>query len=82
MMWMPLRAPKMYGRIFGFQRLVWWPKCTPASRSWRMRDGGFRPGGLCDCLIHLISSRFSTAPFTGCLRPDPPATLGTLQGRV
>src|SRR4030095_11474849 len=30
---MPLRAPKMYGFIFGFQRLVWWPKCTPASRS-------------------------------------------------
>ncbi len=28
---MPLRAPKMYGFIFGFQRLVWWPKCTPAS---------------------------------------------------
>ena len=26
MMWMPLRAPKMYGFIFGFQRLVWWPK--------------------------------------------------------
>src|SRR5438270_6955473 len=33
---MPLRAPKMYGFIFGFQRLVWWPKCTPASSSWRM----------------------------------------------
>src|SRR6478672_7434071 len=23
----------MYGFIFGFQRLVWCPKCTPASRS-------------------------------------------------
>src|SRR5882762_6507714 len=33
---MPLRAPKMYGFIFGFQRLVWWPKWTPASSSWRM----------------------------------------------
>src|SRR3954447_307767 len=33
---MPLRAPKMYGFIFGFHRLVWWPKCTPASSSWRM----------------------------------------------
>jgi hypothetical protein len=30
---MPLRAPKMYGFIFGFQRLVWWPKWTPASSS-------------------------------------------------
>src|SRR5688572_29290925 len=28
---MPLRSPKMYSFIFGFQRLVWWPKCTPAS---------------------------------------------------
>src|SRR5919198_1033064 len=35
-MWMPLRAVKMYGFIFGFQRLVWCPKCTPASSSWRM----------------------------------------------
>src|SRR5919204_4452379 len=33
MMWMPLRAVKMYGRIFGFQRLVWCPKWTPASSS-------------------------------------------------
>src|SRR6266513_472538 len=30
---MPLRSPKMYFCIFGFQRLVWWPKCTPASSS-------------------------------------------------
>src|SRR5919201_1117159 len=28
---MPLRSPKMYFCIFGFHRLVWWPKCTPAS---------------------------------------------------
>src|SRR5574340_295867 len=28
---MPLRSVKMYGFIFGFQRRVWWPKCTPAS---------------------------------------------------
>ena len=30
---MPLRSPKMYFCIFGFQRLVWWPKWTPASSS-------------------------------------------------
>src|SRR5216683_5671262 len=29
---MPFRSPKMYSFIFGFQRFVWWPKCTPASR--------------------------------------------------
>src|SRR5688572_20274265 len=28
---MPLRSPKMYSFIFGFQRFVWCPKCTPAS---------------------------------------------------
>src|SRR4030095_3951094 len=31
MMCTPLRSPKMYGFIFGFQRWVWWPKCAPAS---------------------------------------------------
>src|ERR1700716_4223456 len=30
---MPLRSPKIYSFIFGFQRRVWWPKCTPASSS-------------------------------------------------
>src|SRR5690242_5618879 len=33
---MPPRSPKMKRFIFGFQRRVWWPKCTPASRSSRM----------------------------------------------
>src|SRR5215470_3450030 len=45
------------------------------------RDGGFRPGGLSDCLIHVVSLRFSTAPFTECPRPEPPATQSTLRGR-
>ena len=30
------RSVKMKRRIFGFQRLVWRPKCTPASKSSRM----------------------------------------------
>src|SRR5580658_9422016 len=29
--WIPLRSPKIYSFIFGFQRRVWWPKWTPAS---------------------------------------------------
>ena len=33
MMWMLLRAPKMKGAIFGFQRWLWWPKWQPASSS-------------------------------------------------
>src|SRR5579884_3526125 len=33
---MPFRSWKMYGFIFGFQRRVWCPKWTPASRRARM----------------------------------------------
>ena len=33
---MPLRSPKMNRFIFGFQRRVWCPKCTPASSIWRI----------------------------------------------
>src|SRR2546422_827670 len=33
MMWMPLRASKMNGFIFGFHRLVWCPKWTPESNN-------------------------------------------------
>src|SRR5690349_11294668 len=33
---MPPRSVKMKRRIFGFQRRVWWPKCTPASKSSRI----------------------------------------------
>src|SRR2546421_10309445 len=33
---MPPRSVKMKRRILGFQRRVWWPKCTPASSSSRM----------------------------------------------
>ena len=35
-MWILLRAPKMYGPILGDQNRVWWPKCTPASSIWRI----------------------------------------------
>ena len=37
---MPPRSPKMNRRILGFQRLVWWPKCTPASSSSRIVTWG------------------------------------------
>ena len=39
-MWIPLRSAKMYGRILGFQRRVWWPKWTPASSSCRIETDG------------------------------------------
>src|SRR6185437_5037136 len=37
---MPPRSPKMNRRILGFQRLVWWPKWTPASSSSRIVTSG------------------------------------------
>src|SRR6185437_5063676 len=39
---MPPRSPKMKRRILGFQRRVWWPKCTPASSNSRMVTLGTR----------------------------------------
>src|SRR3954451_294395 len=38
----------MYGFIFGFQRLVWWPKWTPASIMSRMVSGVSREGIISD----------------------------------
>src|SRR5918995_3303539 len=45
---MPPRSVKMKRFIFGFQRRVWWPKWTPASRSSRMETTakGLAPFGL------------------------------------
>src|SRR5437879_5567693 len=40
---MPLRSPKMYFCIFGFHRLVWWPKCTPASSNSFIVNAGMCP---------------------------------------
>src|SRR5438045_8485160 len=37
----------MYFCIFGFQRLVWWPKCTPASSSAFIVSVAMRPPSVC-----------------------------------
>src|SRR5919202_5016347 len=37
---MPPRSVKRKRRIFGFQRRVWWPKLTPASKSSRIETTG------------------------------------------
>src|SRR5438309_7781532 len=44
---MPLRSPKMYFCIFGFHRLVWWPKCTPASSSSFIVSVAMPPPSVC-----------------------------------
>src|SRR5262245_12584010 len=49
---MPLRSPKMYSFIFGFQRFVWWPKCTPASsRSFIAIAAKFPPFSKCELAL-------------------------------
>src|SRR5947208_1241781 len=37
----------MYFCIFGFQRLVWWPKCTPASSSSFIVSVAMQPPSVC-----------------------------------
>src|SRR5881396_2474864 len=44
---MPLRSPKMYFCIFGFHRLVWWPKCTPASSNSFIVNAAMTPPSVC-----------------------------------
>src|SRR5919107_336536 len=51
---MPFRSPKMNGLIFGFQRFVWWPKCTPASsRSFTAIGVKLPPTSFCLALAEL-----------------------------
>src|SRR5215212_611561 len=45
---MPPRSVKMKRFIFGFQRRVWWPKWTPASKSSRMLTTGIAAPFLVD----------------------------------
>jgi hypothetical protein len=65
--------------IFGFQRRVWCPKCTPLSRSWRMVTtamviscGGER-AAVCPSLNQdgpeRAPSLFSVAAAGGCRLP-------------
>ena len=70
-MWMPLRAVKMYGRIRGFHRLVWWPKWTPASSSWRSVTAGM--GGR-SCWGGVV-------PPSGVNRGGDPGAPGTRRPR-
>jgi hypothetical protein len=59
----------MYGFIFGFQRRVWWPKWTPASRSafMEMTDAiGF--------WAFLVSRRSSPLP-PAKLKPSHPSSV-------
>src|SRR5689334_506694 len=62
---MPLRAPKMNGRIFGFQRFVWWPKCTPASRSARIEIGGSL---VACCIVSMFTFSSAGSRAFGLLR--------------
>src|SRR5918995_3206482 len=58
---MPPRSVKMKRRIFGFQRRVWWPKWTPASKSSRMLTTDMNPLS--------VGGRFAGGPVWNRRRP-------------
>src|SRR5690242_14208573 len=72
MMWMPLRAPKMYCFIFGFHRPVLCPKCTPASSSARMLMG-FCP--VASAIVSICQS-FPLLPPAPSSSPETPRGHG------
>src|SRR5262249_23228312 len=66
---MPLRSPKMYFCILGFQRLVWCPKWTPASSSSFMVSAAIVP-----------PRRFASAATPGSL--PAPTVRGVCDGEL
>src|SRR5262245_43995445 len=62
---MPPRSVKMKRFIFGFQRRVWWPKWTPASRSSRIET----TDTCCPFLLGL-AVRAPAGPGGTGVRPD------------
>ena len=76
---MPLRSPKMYSFIFGFQRLVWWPKCTPASSSSFIAIPVKLPP---ECASTATASRLTLAELEALARPRHAVLLALLGARV
>src|SRR5947209_13643388 len=92
---MPLRAPKMNAFIFGFQRLVWWPKWTPASIISRMVIGASADGwdsvpsdeSTAVSMVFLLRCcrrprRRRSKPDRPTAEPPPLGTHDPLNGRV
>src|SRR3989441_1145872 len=79
---MPLRSPKMYFCIFGFQRFVWWPKCTPASSSSFIVNAAMYPPSV--CLRRAQQARLGRrgSPRDGQQRALPPKTRGVRDGEL
>src|SRR2546430_6558088 len=73
----------MYGFIFGFQRLVWWPKWTPASIMSRMVSGVSRAGWKTSCGTGGLVSVWIVGSIDFLSRFFPPLTsTGVLTGAV
>src|SRR6516165_4888262 len=74
MIWTWLRTPNRYGAMRGFQRRVLWPKCTPASRSWRRETSGSAIGSSLSYKVPVLSSAGEAPKGTGPqgLRPERP----------
>src|SRR5689334_5869275 len=63
----------MNGRIFGFQRLVWWPKWTPASRRERSGRGKSPGAGTVACKASEATVSVMALSFRLVLRSPPSA---------
>src|SRR5437868_9478388 len=58
---MPFRSPKMYSFIFGFHRLTWCPKWTPASSSSFIVTVTNR-SSLTNALVYVLTGPCSRVP--------------------
>src|SRR5262245_31621583 len=77
----------MYFCIFGFQRLVWWPKCTPASSNSFMVSAAMAPPSPSVCLRrthgrgpHRVLPGVRDGTLCRVLRVDPHVLLAEVAG--
>src|SRR5215470_15509475 len=79
---MPFRSPKMYSFIFGFQRLVWWPKCTPASSRSFIAIPGKLPPSICRFGGAQHPTLLTFAELEPLPRASQPVLLAFLDARI
>src|SRR5689334_1712978 len=80
---MPFRSPKMNSFIFGFQRFVWWPKCTPASsRSFIAIPGKVPPCPLAPADLTRSALQLTFTELEALARASQAVLLAFLDARV
>src|SRR5437764_12611826 len=80
---MPFRSPKMNSFIFGFQRFVWWPKCTPASsRSFIAIPGKVPPCPLAPADLTRSALQLTFTELEALARASQAVLLAFLDARI